>query len=499
MNKFLNRPLQSKIISVCVLANIIIFMVNIFLIIGINSMSKDMEMVYEGNRSLNELSIALGRVQDSMTEYLSAKTSDSLENYYRNAQAFDTMSDALGDKVTDLSYNRMERNIKFMSKEYLERVEQTIEAKRGRNVEKYRTYYENSTELYEDIDSYITALNLELFVINSEDFLTLLEAFRTFEIIGVVVMTFVMIGNVIIVTSFVKAMIMPLRNLANSAYEVAGGNFDISLPVVSFTDEVGIVTGAFNKMIISIKDYIEQLKESMAKERYMQEKELMMEAHLKDAQLRYLQAQINPHFLFNTLNAGAQLAMMEGADRTYEYVQTVADFFRYNVKNQKDKVSLMEEVTLVDNYIQILNVRFSGDIGYEKQVDQRLLDYKMPSMILQPIVENAVNHGIRDIMGEGKITLKVYREDSNVCISVMDNGKGISQKTIEKILSGSYVSDENAYDNNGIGMDNVLSRLRLFVGKDDVMQIISEGENKGCEVIVRLPFEGAKDVQSNAC
>ena len=78
MNKFLNRPLQSKIISVCVLANIIIFMVNIFLIIGINSMSKDMEMVYEGNRSLNELSIALGRVQDSMTEYLSAKTSDSL-------------------------------------------------------------------------------------------------------------------------------------------------------------------------------------------------------------------------------------------------------------------------------------------------------------------------------------------------------------------------------------------------------------------------------------
>ena len=159
----------------------------------------------------------------------------------------------------------------------------------------------------------------------------------------------------------------------------------------------------------------------------------------------------------------------------------------------------MEEVTLVDNYSQILNVRFSGDIGYEKQVDQRLLDYKMPSMILQPIVENAVNHGIRDIMGEGKITLKVYREDSNVCISVMDNGKGISQKTIEKILSGSYVSDENAYDNNGIGMDNVISRLRLFVGKDDVMQIISEGENKGCEVIVRLPFEGVKDVQSNAC
>jgi len=85
MNKFLNSPLQTKIISACVLANLIIFMVNLFLIFGINSMSKDMEMVYEGNRSLNELSTALNKVQDSMTEYLSSKTSDSLENYYINA------------------------------------------------------------------------------------------------------------------------------------------------------------------------------------------------------------------------------------------------------------------------------------------------------------------------------------------------------------------------------------------------------------------------------
>ena len=129
MNKFLNSPLQTKIISACVLANITIFIVNLFLIVGINSMSKDMEMVYESNRSLNELSVAL-----NMTEYLSSKTSDSLENYYINAQKFKDLTDNLGDKVTDFSFNRMERNIKYMSGEYLEQVEQTIEAKRGRNV-----------------------------------------------------------------------------------------------------------------------------------------------------------------------------------------------------------------------------------------------------------------------------------------------------------------------------------------------------------------------------
>ncbi|MBE5827026.1 MAG: HAMP domain-containing protein [Butyrivibrio sp.] len=490
MNKFLNRPLQFKIISVCIFANVIIFIVNIFLILGINSMSEDMEMVYQDNRSLNELSEAMTRVQDSMTAYLSAKTSESLEEYYRDAQYFSDLSLNLDDSVTDLAYNRMERNIRHMSQNYLEEVAQTIETKRGRNVEKYRSFYESSTRLYEDIDDYITSLNLELFVINSENYLTLSRAFRRFEVIGVGVMTLVMIGNVILVTGFVTTVIMPLKRLANSANEVSEGNFDATIPPALYHDEVGIVINAFSKMVVSIKDYIEKLKESMENERYMQEKELLMEAHLKDAQLKYLQAQINPHFLFNTLNAGAQLAMMEGADRTYEYVQTVADFFRYNVQSQKRDVTIRDEVTLVDNYIRILNVRFSGDIGYEKQVDERLLDHIMPSMILQPIVENAVNHGIREMAGEGKIMLRVYREDDNVCISIRDNGKGISSKTIDQLLSGSFSHIEDSYDNNGIGMDNVISRIRIFAEAEDAIDIISFGENKGCEVIIRLPFGG---------
>ena len=490
MNKFLNSPLQKKIITVCILANVVIFIVNVFLILGINSMSRDMELVYKDNRALNELSEALSDVQDSMTLYLSSKTSESLEGYYRKAQRYADLIGELDDSVTDLSFTRMERNIKYMSENYLEEVAQTIEAKRGRNVEKYRSFYESSTRLYENIDEYITSLNLELFVVNSENYIALLKAFRRFEIVGVAVMTLVMIGNVALITIFVKTIIMPLKNLADSANEISDGNFDAKIPPALYHDEVGIVINAFGKMVVSIKDYIEQLKESMAKERYMQEKELMMEAHLKDAQLKYLQAQINPHFLFNTLNAGAQLAMMEGADRTYEYVQTVADFFRYNVQSQKRNVTIRDEVTLVDNYIQILNVRFSGDIGYEKQVDERLLDHVMPSMILQPIVENAVNHGIREMAGEGRITLKVFRQDGKVCISIMDNGKGISQETIDQLLSGQFDHSEDGYDNNGIGMDNVISRLRLFAGYEDALDIIAKGENQGCEVIIRLPMSG---------
>ena len=97
----------------------------------------------------------------------------------------------------------------------------------------------------------------------------------------------------------------------------------------------------------------------MEKEQALMERELLMEAHLKDARLKYLQSQVDPHFLFNTLNAGSQLAFLEGAKRTQDYVQKVADFFRYTISLKKEDVSLEEEIRMVDTYIYILNVRFS--------------------------------------------------------------------------------------------------------------------------------------------
>ncbi|WP_026664586.1 histidine kinase [Butyrivibrio sp. FC2001] len=489
MNRFFNLPLQKKIVSIYMAANIIIFIVNVFLILGINSMALDMEMVYQDNRQLNELANSLTEVQDNMTSYLSSKTTDSLESYYKSAQTLQNLAEELDGPVTDQSFSRMKRNIKNMAINYLDGVSQTVEAKRGRNVEKYRTHYEDATELYEYITAYIARLNNEQFVSNSDRYTELAKAFRTFESTSIIVLTLVMIGNIVSIIIIVGMMINPLKELASSANEVAAGNFDTKLPGTPYHDEIGIVTKAFNKMVVSIKEYIIRQRESMEKERLMQEKELTMEAHLKDAQLKYLQAQINPHFLFNTLNAGAQLAMMEGADKTYEYVQTVADFFRYNVKNHETEVTVGEEVTLVDNYIRILNVRFSGDIQYEKQVDERLLSIEMPNMVLQPIVENAVNHGIREMGDQGRITLRVYREDDDACISVCDNGKGISLVDIDRILDGSWSKDEQQHDHNGIGMVNVISRLRLFTGKENAVSIRSGGIGKGCEVLIRLPLK----------
>lgn len=301
-------------------------------------------------------------------------------------------------------------------------------------------------------------------------------------------MFLVIVTNVFVILQSSSQITKPLKTLAISADEVAKGNLDIELTPPESKDEVGVVTSAFNQMVISIRDYIERIKESMENERKHKEKELMMETHLKDAQIKYLQAQINPHFLFNSLNAGAQLAMMEDADRTYEYIQNMSEFFRYNLKKADSVITLREEIELVDHYIFIINVRFSGDVKFEKNIDESLINASIPSMILQPIVENCVNHGIREMAGEGIIMLNIFKIMDSICISIKDNGKGMSQEKIDNILNGTYRDDNLSIDSNGIGMVNVINRLRLFLDSDDIITITSEGENMGTEVRIYLPL-----------
>ena len=491
INKIKGLPLRIKMTGISLAVNMLVFIINIVLLVAMNRMSDRIDTVYKANLQLNEISAAIKDVQDSMTEYLDTKTSDSLEDYYRSAQSFAEMTEVLGDEITDSRLGRMERSVKNMSAAYLEEVGQTVDAKRGRNVEKYRTRYEEATRLYGYINNYIYSLNNERFMDNTESYRVMLTAFRRFELFGNLIMGAVIFTTALLILNLTSNLMRPLKLLAGMADEVAKGNFEISTVPAESDDEIGVVTRAFNKMVASVQDYIEKIRQSAENERILKEKELMMETHLKDAQLKYLQAQINPHFLFNTLNAGAQLAMMEGADRTYEYVQVMSEFFRYNVKKGSRTVTIGEELELVDNYIYILNVRFSGDIHYEKDIDASLTDVEMPSMILQPIVENCVNHGIREMLGEGKIKMSVYALDDTACIRIEDNGAGMDEETVERLRNGRPASDEKK-DSNGIGMDNVYARLKLFAGTDDCFSIESDGPGKGSRFTIYLDIKGSQ-------
>lgn len=486
--KWNNTSIQNKMMITFLIPIIVILVMNVFMYININVMINRIDAIYSNNIKLNELAGYLTNIQNSTKEYLENKGSVALNNYYIATQDYRDCMDVIDSNPDNTSFSMMEKNILNQSERYLEVIDDTIQAKRGRNVEKYREYFDDANVLYIDLQNCLTALNNEQFKRNNANYSQLLTSLRSMEIITVSILILVGIINVSMLFFITRGMTQPLKNLSEAALQVADGKFDVTIDTDIDGDEIGVVAGAFDKMVGSIQEYIEELKDSMLRESELKEHELVMESRMKEVQLRSLQAQINPHFLFNTLNAGAQLAMMEEADKTTEFIENMADFFRYNIKKINLDASIAEEIEMVDKYIYILNVRFTGEINFEKDIDEEVLSVRVPSMILQPLIENSVNYGIRDIDWEGKISLRVYQSEGEVCLEVSDNGVGIEQDIIDKILSGTYENEKKGSSSNGIGLGNVIERLQIFTGSDKVLSIESEGKNKGSTFTIHIPM-----------
>lgn len=479
--------LVSKIVIEVGMIAVLLFAMNMLFYVRINNSMQKMDNVYASNAELTELSQVFEKVQDNMYKYLKVKNSQTLLDYYQNEAKYRNELEKLNEDNINDPVKLLERNIRKMSETYLDCTAETVAAKRGRNVEQYKRKYDDATKLYRYIQSSIDELNNLMFQENSSTYAVLRAVMRYLEISNSVIIIIIVAGGMLLLIQATRNMFVPLSNMAETAQLVGQGNFHVKMHDTDAQDELGTVTRAFNTMVENLDLYMARTKASMEKEQQMMERELLMENHLKEAQLKYLQSQINPHFLFNSLNAGAQLAMMEDAEQTGIFVEKMADFFRYNVKKGQEDATLGEELEAVDNYIYILNVRFAGDIHFSKEVDESLENVRMPSMILQPVVENAVNHGIRDIEWEGKIHLTVTGDADYIRISVKDNGKGMTQEQIEGVLSGNREHRNEEGDSTGIGMNNVISRLELYYEESGLMEINSEGEGKGTEAVIYIP------------
>ena len=479
--------IRNKLLVIFMIPTIMLLSINAYINAEINTMIDDISGIYASNTMLNELQIRLTQVHRYLETFLDTRDTEAIEGYLRNQQEFSSRLEQLNGRLLDDDSMITQKNIRSISEEYIRTADRAVEAKRGRNVVKYKEYYDDADRLFSYINSYIYSLNSRQLQCNSHNYEALFTSLKYSETANLTILCMTSALVTLLVFLLTRGITDPLQRLAEAAEQVANGSLvaEVSGPVAN--DEVGIVTAAFNQMVVSLKDNMEQARQRIALESAMKEKQLLMEAHLKDTQLKYLQSQINPHFLFNTLNACAQLAMLEGADRTYTYVQNVADFYRYNVRKKDGVATLAEEIGLVDNYIYIINVRFSGEIHFIKEIEEGVTDVPMPAMILQPLVENSINHGLRDVEWEKKIWLSVYRENDRICVSVRDNGIGISPEQTQSILNNDLNGNGLQEHTTGVGLRNVIGRLRLFYNRDDVMEITSTGSGMGTEVAVFIP------------
>ncbi len=203
-----------------------------------------------------------------------------------------------------------------------------------------------------------------------------------------------------------------------------------------------------------------------------------------NAELKALQAQINPHFLFNTLNTIASLCRTDSKKARRLIIQ-FADFFRQSLKRESDLVTLEEEIDYVDSYLFFEKARFGKNLQVLEDVDKEALGIKMPALIIQPLVENAIKHGGTS---EGHIKIRVVAKihNSEMTVQVCDNGKGISEEDLSRVLSPGFGKGM------GIGLSNVNERLKNLYGEEYALEVIS-AENKGTKVTMRIPIMGGKN------
>lgn len=448
----------------------------------------NVDQTYVGNKNLMELREKLDEVQSCMTEYLNTRDESVRREFYVREAEYKELMKFLNRQILDSNSLVMEKNIYNMSENYLVAVENAVTAKKEKKIEEYQMYCEQATELFDYLVACINDLNGTMFRNNSEIYNQLLVSVQFTEMIYNLALVLTGILNICLIIVLTKRLTKPLKELVRTAEEVGKGNLEVQLIETDNRTEIGVVIHSFNQMVHSLGEYIEKLQKSMEAESILRENAIRMETYLKDAQLKYLQAQINPHFLFNTLNAGAQLAMLEDADETYRYIHKVADFFRFIVKKNDHLSTIKEEIELVDNYIYILNVRYAGELNYEKQIEEEFLNMSVPSMILQPIVENCIKHGLQDIDWEKKINLTVVRESDALLISIRDNGIGMTKEKISAILNNKELEKTDGENARGIGLDNVVTRLRTFYNCENIIEITSVGDGMGTEVAISIPM-----------
>lgn len=489
---FSSLPFQLRLIFIFLLTSMLSLAMSLLLNQNINRSLDSITSIYTSNDTLNRMSSALNSLHSSTQEYLETKSTDSLNQYYFFEESYHSLLSELNTRTLDTSSGSMEKNIYNISQNYLDAVNQAIEAKRARNTRQYRAMFQEASNYYDFLNAYIYSLNNQRFVRNSLNYHSLADSLRLLEHINTLMNVGIALFNIFLIIILVRQITRPLMELAAAADQLAHGDFDVKLPTVTSSDEIGTVTQAFNQMVISIREYIEKVKSSMKAEKEAQERELLMETHLKDAQLKYYQAQINPHFLFNSLNAGAQMAMMEDAEKTCTFIQNMADFFRYSMKSLQTDVYLSEEVQLVENYLAIMNVRFAGDIHFQKEIDCDISGIQVPCMILQPAVENAIQYGLRSISWEAVLRLSIWEKEPYILIQISDNGCGILPDRLEEIRCGTITSSPTEKNSNGIGLGNVQDRLRLYYNKEHLFSIDSAGENKGTTVTIRIPMENGR-------
>lgn len=270
----------------------------------------------------------------------------------------------------------------------------------------------------------------------------------------------------------------PIKRVVREMKQVETGNFNRVLTMESY-HEIGQLVDSFNRMVSRIAELIEQVKISSVSE--------------KNAELQALQSQVNPHFLYNTLDMIYWLLDEKGNDNLAEVVLALSHMFRYS-SHWEDEVTLGEEIDQIRHYLTIIELRLHGRLRVRIDIDEQWRGMRVPKMTLQPIIENAVKHGLEPLGADGELTVTAKRESDSLTITIADNGVGMGEEKLAKLRrslenapagSAGELEAEGGHRGGGIGLSNLQRRLTIMFGESYGISVES-APGAGTSVSVRL-------------
>lgn len=274
-------------------------------------------------------------------------------------------------------------------------------------------------------------------------------------------MTAVLVGSL-----FSRLFAKPAKKLtrAMEAFEKNAENF--CFEPVEGTSEINALSSSFGHMVLRIQQLMEQVRQE--------------EISLRKTELKALQAQINPHFLYNTLDSIAWMCEEERTKEAVEMINALARLFRISISKGHEMIPLEKEIEHAKSYLKIQNYRYKNQFTYHFQVEESCLPYYCNKITLQPIIENAIYHGIDRMVDEGHIEIRVWEEEQAIVMTVEDNGIGMTKEQCADIL------EREPGDRRGIGIKNVNDRIQIYFGERYGLRITSELDEGTC-VEIRIP------------
>lgn len=481
------RSIRSRIISIFI---IIIIILNVVFFLSFVRRDREIEIYQKNvdvNFKLNQLSLKITENSRHFDQYFQERSDENRELYQVSRTEIAKLMTEIEDEVSrDQKSRTFYRNLSNML-EYHDQLASNLFNSNVLNQSTYQTLTDIDI-LYSYLNSHTQNLINSYLAYHSNNYVDLLldTQNRTKNIYFFVVI--ISIAVFIFAVLMANNILETIEKLSSFARYLSLGHWEIdNIEEINYR-ELNILGQTFNLMKNNIRKYIKELKEKSELENKLNQEKMQnieKERLLKESQLLNLQMQMDPHFLFNTLNTVSRTAMFENAVKTQELIIAISKIMRYNLDHKGKMVELIKEIEVLKAYLTIQETRFKEQMNFEIITAGDLSNIKIPPMIIQPIVENSIIHGLADIDSEGKVLIDINKEKHDLIIRIIDNGVGIKEEKLVDILKQDKKNKNSKRES--LGLLNVIKRLKLQYGEN--LLNINSKVNKGTEVIIKIPID----------